>query len=208
MAVLGLRKKSEWKFPSFNDTLTSGITKSDYSKHIVDEANARFYGDPANHVYTTEFTVNSLIKAVTNASLGFGEHVMTYPLGLIRPLFGSIELTTLCTTGTTSTGEAGLGTVIASGAVTTLGGTVTFGNQMDGTTLADLTAATTETNFLYNLPDLTGTKATGGVMIFDGSATAVKCFLNISHDFDASENLTFSAKVKVGWQWCGTGLAS
>lgn len=206
MAVLQVRKKSQYKFLTTNNTLTSGITKSNPILPIVSAY--RQWGNPETHDYVSELDINSLIFSLGgNQDIAGGEHVATFPLGLIQPLWGKVMFTALCTTGTQS-GEVGLGTTIASGNVKTLGGTVAFGNIMDGTTAGVFEAATSTSVPLANLPDLTGTKATHGVLVFDGSATAKKIHLNFAVDADANENLTFSAKVRFGWRWLGTGLTT
>ncbi len=190
------------KYLTLNNTLTSGITKVDASKKIAEIVG--HYGDGYG-TNMTRIQVNGLVKAVTNANLGFGEHIASFPLGKIQPLGAEVAFTTHTTTGCANGGEVGLGTTIASGAVATLGGTVAFGNLMDGTTVAALTAATTEEFFRGNLPDLTGTKATNGVMVLDSSATAAKIHLNWAGDHDASENFTFSAIVDLWWRYMGRG---
>jgi len=199
------RPISQAKKLTFNNTLTSGVTKT--AETIVDTSSYRQWGDIATHNYISEFNVNSLTVAVTgDAALALGEHVATFPDGLILPKYAWVELNSITSGTVTGTaGEVGLGTTIASGAAATLGGTVAFGNIMDGTTISNHVAATTLTSVKANLPDLTGTKATHGVMILDGASTAKKIHLNIASTWANAGNLTFSAKVRIAWTWVGSG---
>lgn len=201
------RKTSEHKKLTFNDTLTSGITFATGVGSIVDTSSVRQWGSPATHNYITEFNVNSLKKTVTgDAALAFGEHIATFPDGLILPRYAWVELNSVTSDTVTGTaGEVGLGTTIASGAAATLGGTVAFGDIMDGTTLSNHVAATSLVSVKANLPDLTGTKATHGVMILDGASTAKKIHLNIASTWANAGTLTFSAKVRIAWTWVGSG---
>ena len=100
------------------------------------------YGDGRNHV--TKLTLASVALTIgDNASLGSGALIYTLPAGAILVNAASINVGVTLTTGTptTDTPEIGLGTVVASGAVSVLGGTATFENIMAGAStpvLADL----------------------------------------------------------------------
>jgi hypothetical protein len=206
MAVLEQRKRGETKFVTANNTLTSGITKSDPNLPIVRVL--RHFGDEDIHSYMTYFETNSLIKAVTNANLSFGEHLLTFPLGLIEPVSASLEVTGLCTTGTANAPDVGLGSVIATGANAVISGTATFEDFMLGSTLAaGWTAATATTQVAVNKARAQTSKVLG-VNVLNGSATATKMFFNIGQDSDASENFTFSVKGVVHWRWLGNGLGT
>lgn len=190
---------------SANDTLTSGITKVDPSlpiAKIVEQVSA----DGVR--YRTVIEVNGLQKAIgSDAALGFGEHIASFPVGLIMPVGGYISLTSTCATGlSASAGEIGLGSVIASGAIATLT-TATFDDLMDGTTISDHVAATALRSRKANVAGLGGTAATNGVRVLDGSSAAAKIHLNIASTWNQTdaESVTFSGRVILDWIYVGVG---
>lgn len=194
------------RFLVANDTLTSGITKVNPALPIA-EVLEQVSADGIR--YRTKIRVNGLSKAISaDAALGFGEHIASFPLGRIQPVGGYVSMVSTTATGLSATaGEVGLGTVIASGAVATLGGTATFENIMEGTTLSNHVAATALTSRKANRAPVAGTAATDGVLVLDGSGTAAKIHLNLASTWDqtAAEAVTFSALVFVDWLYVGVG---
>lgn len=196
------------RFLVANDTLTSGITKANPALPIASILEQQ---SSDGIRYRSIIRVNSLVKNIaSDASLGFGEHIATFPSGLIRPVAGFVSMSSLCPTGLSATaGDVGLGTTIASGAVAVLGGTAGFEDLMEGTTLANHVAATPLASVKANLaPIQVGTTATHGNQILDGSGTAKKIHLNIASAWNqtAAENFTFSALVVLDWEFVATGL--
>jgi hypothetical protein len=189
-----------------NGTLTSGITKVDGTLPIA-RVEAQWSADGIR--YRTQIRVNRLRKAIaSDAALGFGEHIATFPKGLIRPVGGLVVLNSLCPTGLSATaGEVGLGSTVASGAVATLGGTVGFENLMEGTTLANHVAATPLVSRKANDSVVRGTQGALGPAVLDGSANAVKVHLNVASTWDqtAGESVTFGGVVILDWEFVGTG---
>lgn len=98
-------------------------------------------GDGIWHITKLTMTNFSLGNVGDNASLGIGAKFYTLPAGVLM-----IENASLTGTfdadvdATNSTPEIGIGTVIASGAVSVLGGTATFENVIEGATIADVDA--------------------------------------------------------------------
>jgi hypothetical protein len=182
-----------------NNTLTSGITKADYSRPISEILSFSVENGEA----VLYLRVNTLSKATaSDAALGFGEKVFSYPsgLGLVQPLYTSVKLTSLCPTGLSATaGEVGLGTAVATGAIATLGaGSATMENIMEGTTLSNHVAATTLVSEKANLPVAFGDHGAAGAFgLLDASSSAVAAYLNIASTFNqtAAESITFSATI-------------
>lgn len=96
------------------------------------------YGD--GRVHTTVLTLSSVAITIgDNASLGVGALIYTLPAGVqfIDYAYMSVALSATDATNQADTPEVGLGTVIASGAVSELGGTATFENILEGAAVAD-----------------------------------------------------------------------
>lgn len=96
------------------------------------------YGDGVNMV--TVLTLSGVaITLGDNAALGSGVLIYTFPAGIIGVNAAHINVgITSNGTPTTDTPDVGLGTVVASGAVSVLSGTATFENIMTGQTFDDI----------------------------------------------------------------------
>ncbi len=97
------------------------------------------YGDGKNHVTRLVLTAFSQIVG-DNASLGVGNIIYTFPAGIIaiNSAGGSVAMTVDFGTKT-DTPEVGLGTLIASGAIATLGaGNAAMEDITDGIAMADV----------------------------------------------------------------------
>lgn len=99
---------------------------------------------------------NVALTVGSSAALGVGVLIFTLPAGniTIEEAFMSCGLSGVTTT--TDTPDVGLGTVIASGAVSVLGGTATFENIITGQTAADTNGTDTIAAAAPNLNVLTG----------------------------------------------------
>ena len=112
-----------------NGTMEAGVT-------------AVHYGDGVN--VTAVLTLTDVVITVgTSESLGVGALLYTLPAGacLIRDAYMSVAIAGV--SATTDTPDVGLGTVIASGVVTTLDGTPTFENIITGQAAADTNGTAT-----------------------------------------------------------------
>jgi hypothetical protein len=119
----------------------------DGSKRLVTNANvgtagtnvtAVELGDGA--VHTTILTLSSVAITIGDAvDLGTGALIYTLPAGVqfIDYAYMTVALTADDVANQTDTPEVGLGTVIASGAVATLGTTPTFEDIIEGAAVAD-----------------------------------------------------------------------
>jgi len=112
-----------------NGTMETGVT-------------AVHYGDGVN--VTAVLTLTNVVVTVgSSENLGVGALIYTLPTGaaLIRDAYMSVAIAGVTTT--TDTPDVGLGTVIASGVVTALGGTATFEDIITGQAAADTNGTAT-----------------------------------------------------------------
>jgi hypothetical protein len=142
-------------------TADTGITWSTGTRPSVVE-----YRD--GHVHKTVITVPAFSWATTTASKANGQAIYQFPEGYILPLAAAVVATS------TVAGEVGLGTTVASGAVSVLSGTAAFQDILDGKTLSNQVASTA---LATSVCDAAG--GTSGTMAaINGSATAAKVYLN------------------------------
>jgi len=148
------------------------------------------YGDKYSHVSVisiTEFT-----QAVAGAALGFGQKIYDFPEGIVKCKRAIIDITMTAATST-DVGEVGLGTVVASGEISTLGGTATFEDIVDG--------------FANTAPSAVGAATQAGKECeagqLDGSSTAKDIFLNFAATWTPSEDITISGTVTLFWDYLG-----
>ena len=179
--------------------LSSGATFTNKAGDNVTEANigaassgstAVEYGDGSSH--KTVLTVAAFTQAIAGAALGFGKELYTFPEGMIKVEYATIDLTLTAATET-GTPDVGLGTVVASGVIDVLSGTATFEDIMDGFTATAITSGGSDSNNYV--------AAEAGVL--DGHTTAKKVFLNLAETWTATESVTIEAVVTVFWKFLG-----
>lgn len=149
------------------------------------------YGDAYSHV--TVLTISGLSQAIAGANLGFGKKIYDFPLGAIKCKRALINITLQAGTDTT-VGEIGLGSVVATGSITGLGGTATFENIVDGfaNTAPSLTGAATQAQKECEADNP------------DGTSTAVDLYLNFAGGWSATEFLYISGTITIFWDFLGT----
>lgn len=184
---------------------SSGITIVDGTQPLI--YNVREYQSGFEH--RTVLQVRAFkFNIAADAALGIGQKLYTFPEGFISPKGGAIKMVSTCPTGLSATaGEIGLGSVIGTGAIATLGaGAATMEDFMEGTTISNHVAATALTSKKANKPDLSGTEATSGVRILDGTATAIALHFNICSTWDqtAAEDVTINS-LEVTFDWVDYG---
>lgn len=158
------------------------------------------YGDSINH--TTVLTLSSFAVGTSgdNASLGFGALLYTFPAGIIRVTDASFVGLgiTAAISATTDTPEVGLGTVVATGAIATLGaGAATMENILEGGTPA---IAPNVAGGAINASRGSNTNL-GGLIIPAASVHTV--YLNVADgwaDVTAAGAVTASGVVVINWQ--------
>lgn len=108
--------------PASFGTVTTGATT------VADE-----HGDGVWHLTKLTMTAFSLGNVGDNASLGIGNKFYTFPAGTILVDYISLKGGAAAAVNVTAqTPEFGVGSVIASGAVSVLSGTATFEDYIDG----------------------------------------------------------------------------
>lgn len=149
--------------------------------------NNRRINDYKEVVIPVSFTV-----AVAGTNLGVGSKIWDAPLGFLLVEGGEVDLQVTAHTGCTVNPEWGLGSVVASGAVTGLGGTATFENIMDGQQLGALTAAVEK--------DYGNIAFIGQTDEKDGTATAVDVYLNLAGGWTTTGNITVDGTVTLRYK--------
>ena len=154
------------------------------------------YGDQFNHV--TKLTVSTTLPAIAGgANLGVGVLIYTLPTGacLIEGSQASITLTAADGNIDADTPEVGIGTVIASGAVTALNGTATFENILTGQVATNCSGTAT----------VKGASATAGVLLEITSAGAHTIYINVADGWAASGETAcpVTATIYLFWKYIG-----
>lgn len=161
---------------------------------------AEEYGDSINHTSVLTLASFAVGTSGDNASLGFGALLYTFPAGIIRvtdAAFVGLGITAAISV-TTDTPEVGLGTVVATGAIATLGaGAATMENILEGGTPA---IAGDVAGTVFNASRGSNLNA-GGLIIPAASVHTV--YLNVADgwaDVTAAGAVTASGVVVINWQ--------
>ena len=135
------------------------VRPSDDAPKVVAAASgvaiSKHVGDGVNMTVVATLT-NVALTVGSSENLGVGVKILTLPAGnlFIRDAHFTVGFGSVTTTNDTP--EIGLGTVIASGAVTVLGGTATFENIIEGAATADTNGTAKVSNDSRGLAILTG----------------------------------------------------
>lgn len=149
-------------------------------------------GGPSYH--KTELTLDFALPAIAGgANLAVGKKIYTFPHANIRILTAAfVDVAIQQTEGniTADTPDVGLGTTIASGAVSVLGGTAAFENILTGQTFADCD----------------GTEKTaiaGSNLALVKGESAVDVFFNVADGWAASGDAgaLVTGKVVITWEY-------
>ncbi len=159
------------------------------------------YGNGIEHLTKLTMTAFNLGNTADNAALGFGANFYSFPAGTIivtdATMVGSL---TANISVKTNTPEIGIGTVVASGAVSVLSGTATFEDIIDGN--ASGTGGDTVA------PDVNGTafykssSFTNNILIKTTGGKSRNLFLNAAAtwvDVAAAGALTFTGVITLKW---------
>lgn len=95
------------------------------------------YGGGKDFVTVLTVDVTNAVDVADNAALADGYLLYTFPAGAIAVKSASMSMALTLAEDTTATPDVGVGTVVATGAVSVLGGTATFENIITGQTAAD-----------------------------------------------------------------------
>lgn len=139
----------------------------------------------------TNFIVGALAGAA--AALGIGNRVFTFPAGahLHYASYMSLGLTAA---GTTNTPDLGIGSVIATGVVSVLGGTATFEDYITGQTAPDLAGGVVAKTSVATAGALTG-------ISINESGSVKDVFLNAAATWaaDNTGDLTATGTITLRW---------
>lgn len=144
--------------------------------------------------HKTELTMDFALPAIAGgANLAVGKKLYTFPNANIRILtaaFIGVAITQTEENITDDTPDVGLGTTIASGAVTVLGGTAAFENVLTGQTFADCDG--TEK-----------TAAAASTLVIASGETATALYFNVADGWAAGgdEAAAVTGKVVVTWEY-------
>ena len=148
---------------------------------------------------TTVLTLNSFIVgalAGAGAALGVGKIVYAFPAGQHFELVSSLSSISLTCAGTAVATDTGLGSVIATGAVSVLSGTATFEDRLTGQTINTAAAGGAAVSAL--------TAATAGIgtgISLNVAASVKNVFLNAAGTWNANStgNLTATGTIVLKW---------
>lgn len=142
----------------------------------------------------TNFIVGALAGA--GAALGVGNIVAAFPAGQHFELVYSLNAVSLTCAGTAVATKLGLGSVIASGAVSVLSGTATFQDRLAGQTANTAAAGGAAVSAL-----LAATAGIGTGISLNVAASVKNVFLNAAGTWNVnnSGNLTASGTIVLKW---------
>jgi len=158
---------------------------------------AEEHGDGVFH--RTKLTITALAVGTGDDDVdkAIGALIYTFPAGAIAVHGGSVEgLFDQASHGVSTDGEVGLGTVVASGAVSVLSGTATFEDIMTGQPYTNITLGTTRFTGA-GTPEVNGNKT-----VIAAGASPRTVFLNLGADWPniaAAEAVTFTGTVTIEW---------
>jgi hypothetical protein len=147
--------------------------------------------DLEGSIFRLVISVAEFVQAIGTVDLGFGRQIFTFAsAGRLKIMSTRLDISIVSDgVATVVDGEAGIGTVVASGAVAVLGGTATFENGMigDNGVIAAVGAGATL--------QVTGTDA--DKTLIDGTSAAPDLFLNIAVNGGVAGNLTISGTIEI-----------
>jgi len=142
----------------------------------------------------TDFVIGALAGA--GAALGMGNILYTFPAGQHFELVYGFSSLSLTAAGTAVNTDTGLGSVIASGAVSVLSGTATFEDRLTGQTIATAAAGGTAASAL-----LAATAGIGTGISLNVAASVKNVFLNSAGTWNANNTGNLTARGTVILKW-------
>lgn len=142
----------------------------------------------------TDFVVGALAGA--GAALGMGNIIYTFPAGQHFELVYGLSNISLTAAGTAVNTDTGLGSVIASGAVSVLSGTGTFEDRLTGQTIATASGGGTAVSKL-----LAATAGIGTGISLNATSSVKDVFLNSAGTWNANNVGSLIANGQVVLKW-------
>lgn len=177
-------------------SLSNEISDNDVKLFELTDQNVGVAGDDMSvveygnkHQHVTEITIEEFTQAIAGAALGFGKKLYDFPAGGVKVTRVMMDINIAAPTDTI-VGELGVGTIVAVGAIATLGaGHNDMEDIVDGfaNTITSSGGADTQA---YK-------EAESGIL--DGSSTAKDAYFNVAATWTASEDLTISGKIVLFW---------
>ncbi len=142
----------------------------------------------------TNFIVGALASAA--AALGVGNIVYAFPAGQQLELVYSLSAIALTCPGTAVACDTGLGSVIATGAVSVLDGTATFEDRLTGVAITTAPTGGTAVSSIA-----AATAGIGAGISLNGTGAIKNVFLNAAGTFNANNTSNLLANGKIVLQW-------
>lgn len=154
--------------------------------------------DVVTRLTLTNFVIGAFTPAA--AALGIGSLLYTYPAGQHLELVYGFSSLVLTAAGTAVNADVGLGSVVASGAVSVLSGTSTFEDRLTGQTIATASTGGAAASAL-----LGATAGIGTGIALNVAASVKDVFLNAAGTWNANNlgNLTASGVITLKWTVMG-----
>lgn len=149
------------------------------------------FGDGTNHI--TQLTLTAVaLTAIAGADLGIGALIYTFPAGVVVVKAVQMNMTAGTFAGDTGiAADVGVGSVIATNAVTVLGGTAGFEDYVTGQTVADVASFVSRKT---TIPTAAVSK-----VIESGDAHTVH--LNVAAAWAATGTPTVTGTVIIHWEF-------
>lgn len=171
----------------------STLTTTPVTTNVITE-----FGDGRDIVTVctlTDFIVGTLAGAA--AALGVGNILYAYPAGQHLELVSSFSALSLTAAGTAVSGcKLGLGSVIASGAISVLSGTSTFQDRLTGTTVPTASGGGAATSAIFG-----ATAGIGTGIALNGTGAIKNVFLNAAATWNADNVSSLKANGLVISKW-------
>jgi hypothetical protein len=154
-------------------------------------------GDGRNYVTTLTLTAVAVGNTGGAANLAFGVLIATLPAGVqaLNYTYVSIALNTATVAVQTDTPDLAIGSILASGAVATLGGTAGFNDLANVTTMADVNGTA---NVVALFPTVgSGAEADNPLFIMSGDAKTLH--LNVADGWAAAADITATGTITFSW---------
>lgn len=155
------------------------------------------YGDGRD--ITTVLTLTNFVVGALNsaaAALGVGNIVYAFPAGQHLELVYGFSSLSLTAAGTAVTCKTGLGSVVASGAVSVLSGTATFQDRLTAQDIATAAAGGTAVSALA-----AATAGIGTGIALNVAASVKNVFLNAAGTFNANNTGSLLANGTIVLKW-------
>ena len=152
------------------------------------------WGDGYNHITVLTLTGAALLPTIPADAEAAGAVIYTFPAGVYVGTAAHMDITAAVVDTATNAADIGLGSVIATGDVSVLGGTAAFEDWLTGQTIADVSSPATEKSTI-----MTG----GAPLVFEAGDSHV-LNINIAGTWNATiASLTLTGTVTIYWTFLG-----